>query len=625
MLKKESKNVLKQALYFAVMVLLLPVLVLLVTRPFGLSLSYMEAFFFVFHQGLLIFSAFLGISAFSHDVKDGGMEYLLTLPYSRAKLLAYKIIPRFAAVLVCFLVYVLSLSTAGMSPDSIPLIPLLPTVMLGLICLSLFVIGIDFSVYSGSIVIATLGTLAGVFAFWVILSLIYPFSVGLRYGEIHFLGYFFSAIAPVMPWYLYFGFFWILSASVVSLFYAFKTFDLKPSRRFIKKYLKVFVPAVVVMVAAVFLWVYMTEYESYDYYRLTDSHYLLRDDFFSVKIYGDKSVSRIDKYNVLLYYYGIEKDNYIYAPAAPSHSSPFQVIRFNPADPKVDVLYQAEKSISIFSSIFYYKGVIAFTETDKLGSFKNLVFLDINTRNSRKVKLDITDRPGNIHPFIFGAGMSGDKRFWLVYPMWSRTLNIYKVWEEGKTELLGTSELRPYYANETLVTYNNRAVEFGKITDKGLDIVKKVPLSTPWIYYNTRIGHNLEQFPTKEIYCTIGEPMSLRVIKAIRIDLEKYEVTEVKQLENTGGSFSYRYPDTWFYIDGIHFVDNVSSPIKVFRMNAGVPVSIKEFPPIHSGKSGDYHGNRSWISDAGIIIKIDGKLRIYAFPDLNELTFEELN
>ena len=83
MLKKEVKEVIKQALVFIVIAVVMPIPVLLAAKLFGSAMSYGDVFFFVFHVGLLIFSVFMGTSLFSRDLGDGGMEYLLTLPYSR--------------------------------------------------------------------------------------------------------------------------------------------------------------------------------------------------------------------------------------------------------------------------------------------------------------------------------------------------------------------------------------------------------------------------------------------------------------------------------------------------------------------------------------------------------------
>ena len=107
MLKKEITDVLKQTFYFLVAVLILPGI--LIVTAMVRDVSYFQIFFPLFQFGLLFWALFMGISLFSTERGQRGMEYLLSLPYSRLRLIGLKILPRATVVLalysVCWLLY----------------------------------------------------------------------------------------------------------------------------------------------------------------------------------------------------------------------------------------------------------------------------------------------------------------------------------------------------------------------------------------------------------------------------------------------------------------------------------------------------------------------------------------
>ena len=86
MLKKEFNEVLKQSLFFLVFVVGLPFLVLILGMLCKWPLTYNEVFFPVYQVGLFIFTVLMGLTLFSSEKKQGGIEYILTLPYEIAKL-----------------------------------------------------------------------------------------------------------------------------------------------------------------------------------------------------------------------------------------------------------------------------------------------------------------------------------------------------------------------------------------------------------------------------------------------------------------------------------------------------------------------------------------------------------
>jgi hypothetical protein len=294
MLKKEVKEVIKQSLVFIVIAAVMPILVLLVSRLFGSALSYGEVFFFVFHVGLLIFSVFMGTSLFSRDIGDGGMEYLLTLPYSRLQLLAIKLVPRFLAVMAVFVLYVILLLITGMSPDTSAAVPLLDTDTVFFLCISLFIIGVPFSITGGSIVISGLATGFTFMVYLAVIHLIFPAAMLLKGREIHYIHTLFHTTWRV-PGYLYFFAAALLLVFITAFIYAFKRFDLGPARGLVKRYLKVFIPIFIIVIVVSLVWAAMQLRTPKKSYYLTGSHQLLESNAYSARIYDKTAVKEISE------------------------------------------------------------------------------------------------------------------------------------------------------------------------------------------------------------------------------------------------------------------------------------------------------------------------------------------
>ena len=113
MIKKEWFEVCKQSLYFVLattgMILLVGLMNLLRGKPQFQG----ETIIIILGFWLLMFSMFLGLSPFALDSKQKGVEYLLTLPYSRRRLLYIKLLPRLAAAVLFYGVFFLMYNLMG--------------------------------------------------------------------------------------------------------------------------------------------------------------------------------------------------------------------------------------------------------------------------------------------------------------------------------------------------------------------------------------------------------------------------------------------------------------------------------------------------------------------------------
>jgi CDP-diglyceride synthetase len=100
--KKEWLEVSRQSLYFVLAVVGMVLLTGLLNWLQGKPQFQAETVMIILGFWLLMFSLFLGLSPFALDSNQKGMEYLLTLPYSRRQLLLIKLLPRLAAVVLFY-------------------------------------------------------------------------------------------------------------------------------------------------------------------------------------------------------------------------------------------------------------------------------------------------------------------------------------------------------------------------------------------------------------------------------------------------------------------------------------------------------------------------------------------
>ena len=102
MLRKEIQWALKLSLFFLAVVVGISLVIKIVVSDVG---SYMEIFYLTYQFLLTWFGAFMGLSLFLSDKRQKAEEYVLSLPYSRLRLLGIKVLPRLTAVVIIYLIF----------------------------------------------------------------------------------------------------------------------------------------------------------------------------------------------------------------------------------------------------------------------------------------------------------------------------------------------------------------------------------------------------------------------------------------------------------------------------------------------------------------------------------------
>lgn len=243
---KEWREVGRQSLYFllamAGMVLLLGGVDLLVGLLGGAPARPLEGekLMIILGLWLLVFSMFMGLAPFAMDSKQKGMEYLLTLPLSRRRLLGTKFLPRLATVVLGYLAYSYIYAQLGQAAfgGGFPFFSL-TYFSLFLISFSLAVVDENFIVQSICAGLAMCGYLAACL-FIVGLGFSWKFGMPLSWtgtGAWNNLALDSSTLAVSVSVFLT-----MALPFVLSLFLAFDRFDLKPARAFNRRQLRIFVP-----------------------------------------------------------------------------------------------------------------------------------------------------------------------------------------------------------------------------------------------------------------------------------------------------------------------------------------------------------------------------------------------
>jgi len=230
MFKKEFRDTLLQLLESSLLLLAIPLIIGL-TLLFGLDVLIAELINAVSIITLFAFAGYSGLGMFQTERKDKGFEYLLALPMSKLKIFLFKVIPRFAVLMVLTGLAILffNITFTGVV---LPLIFL----HLGGVFLSLAF----YSLFAGFIAVVLLG-------FFYSLSHMFIIHAFNYVAQIYFSP--FSIISPPVLAAL------LLALPLgISFFLAFRKFDLKPYKYTIKPYF--FIAAPLLLLQALIILVY---------------------------------------------------------------------------------------------------------------------------------------------------------------------------------------------------------------------------------------------------------------------------------------------------------------------------------------------------------------------------------
>ena len=244
--RKEWREVGQQSLYFllalAAMALLLEGVDLLMgVMGFARSKPLEgEKLIIILGAWWLMFSMFLGLTPFAMDSKQKGMEYLLTLPYSRRRLLLIKLLPRLAAVVLFYLAFALLYSVTGNDAFGGGF------TLFSLAYFALFLISFSLSLVHENFIVQSIWAGIALCGYLVLCLFIFALGFAWKFGlpssrlgsrPWQDLAYDLPSLLSAIAVFLL-----MAAPFIVSFFLAFKKFDLKPIRAFNRRQLLIFVP-----------------------------------------------------------------------------------------------------------------------------------------------------------------------------------------------------------------------------------------------------------------------------------------------------------------------------------------------------------------------------------------------
>jgi hypothetical protein len=416
MLKKEIREVLKQSLFFSLVIIVLPGF-LRITSIVA-DQTYFDIFFGGLQVWLLFWAMFMGISLFSADRGQKGMEYLLSLPYSRLQIFVFKILPRLVAVVVFFLVFLILYWNGGEDKSAFSLLAF------SIVYFSLFLIALSLSVSSENFIFLSLLSFFSLIIYLWLVFLAYRVAwlfKDIPYYELDIRPFFAGTMDPDISGH-------ILAAAF---------FLLLP--------IKYLIPIFILGFITSSFSAYKGMNVGYGNYYLTQNHNLIEYNPYSdIKIYDGRKVYRIKGINYLSWPF-MEENEYVYDVWIE------KIIRFNTSTHTVDILYTIplKKSSWLGRDIWKYGQTIAFLERDRNRTNIQLVLLDEHSKHIKRIPFDRKPLSDYENPLLFGTGKQDDKRFWLVssWGGWSvRKYPILRLWEDGRIEDFGYSHGRPFYS-----------------------------------------------------------------------------------------------------------------------------------------------------------------------------------
>lgn len=602
---KELKETLKQVIFVLQFVLLFSVIL-----PPLLKTAMFDIFFPLFQTGLLFLALLLGNFTFSLEREQRGLEYLLSLPYTRMQLLGYKFIPRLGAVVLLYFVHLIIYNLGGSNSAALSIFGFT------LLYTALFLIAFSLSAVSDNFVLSSAVSALFLFISMYLLMLVFKSAWLLKgvplFPDLYLFGSLFSGSTDFYkPFFIWSVSLIMLAAFIAAFVRAFKSFDIRPARTFNKKYfqhLLVWLPAGFIL-AIIFVY-FGTGINIWTNYYLTEQNILLEKKEQQIYLHTKDHTYQIE-HNLRLWP-AIEIDNTLITirdDTIWNQKPKFVISRLDLKSAHIESLYEASYKKSIgWPHLTHFENQVHFFEKGKSATEIELVFLDLNSSSTRRFSINL---PAEKHhsPRLIGTDKIAGARFWLVSLRHKQTHAVLQVWEDGQCEnlALSRSHIQPSYINRMLLIYTEKGVQFSRITQTGLSQITELPGIYPAF---SSIRKELTNIPLTELYGRQGEEI-------IRLDLESFQV---EGLGSYNGWLRKHYPNTNYFVQ----LDREKDIQKIYSLQDGKMNYLMELI-LRDPKKYSSADDSVYIFRTGIVTRSKGKVRVFSLPDLQELKFKGLS
>jgi len=638
--RKEWLEVGKQSLYFilalAAMALLLEGVDLLMgVMGFARSKPLEgEKLIIILGAWWLMFSMFLGLTPFAMDTKQKGLEYLLTLPYSRRRLLFIKFLPRLAAVVLFYLAFALLYGLLGSDAFGGGFTVFsLAYFALFLISFSLSVVHENFIVQSIWVGIALCGHLAlSLYIVW--LGFSWKFKMPASWvgsGFWHDLSFDVPTLLVSIAVFL------IMAAPfIVSFFLAFKKFDLKPARVFNRRHLMIFMPLLLLAFAASLGVTYLVQknstYWDANYFLLKNQRLLKAEFPGKLALYDETGRRTVDaKGRVFWERLLLEQGERLYLSGYDTESGDRIIGCLSQADLSWKTLHRAPEQSFVANGylgiryngedfVYLRRSPAEAGHSGKVSKqaarsdVLELVRVDPAGGESRTITYRSPLFRKYSEPWIIGSGERNGKHFWIVASRWQ---NIFRLWGAGRVEDLGVSKGLPAYAANLLFTRSDHSLVVRRLLDAeaGNETVKEIEgqFELFFPYRSFLLGNQINEIYVK------------RDKRIVRIDLVTLAVDDVGP---DRGHIWMVPPGDFYYVEFETWPGrNTDRWKKLYRLQGSRMVFLKRFDFADAGYGHVEVDSNGVIMRQHKIVGRNSKIttRVFAFPDLRELRFKGLN
>lgn len=616
MLIKESKEVLKQTLILIISVFFLIYPIYLIASIFTKHIFVFSEYFLMFYQlFIFFFSFFLGISLFSKEIRNNGFEYLLTLPFSRTKLLLYKIVPRIIALALLYLIYLVLLITSKSDPFLIA-----PVSFISLY-FSLFFISTSLSVLRGNFVGNSIFTglmfiiflVASNFSAWLVIRGYFGSSESFKLRIFTVNDTF-----PFSPFSIFLLGSLISVPFIVSLFYGFKVYDIRTSKKYLKRFVTLLIPLVLAGMIFSYFILKVSAGEPEAHFYITKNGVILKYDYSGTyNISGEETEKLPGFYPNKRNFY--ESKNFVYVSVWHWEDNPGgNITKFDSMLERHEVIYSPPEKKFLSRVLFGYRNTLVFIESSgkkyswNRSSDNQLVLLDTMTGKIKKFNFPFKTLK------LAGVVEVNNDRLLIGYIVENAGVTVYTINDNGDIKKILRSSRDPLFISGQLITVDHGRIVSGRFTDAGYEEVARIATKDkpifPYFYYNS----DLNGWETKYLYVkeirkgTIDPDQKQPPVEFLCIDLVNHSIKRFSDDRVVKGII---YP----VLSGETFFLSLKGPgglqfVGIYQMSGLELKLVKDLESV------DVVVRENWgLAGNGFVIGKGDDVKFFLFPDLKEL------
>jgi hypothetical protein len=395
---------------------------------------------------------------------------------------------------------------------------------------------------------------------------------------------------------------------IVSLVYSFRKFDIRPSIRRNLHFLKYFLPLLVFCFFLSSYAAYLGFNFPYFSYHLTQDNKLVEGGYY-LKVYDGKNVKKSVRGDYFYYIWSALDAEDFFIFQEPNFDGKLwirKIFRMDLNSSEIKLLYKSRNQKRPYTpwSMKKFENKVVFLEAGPGESEAEFVSVNYITGEVTQAGLKHSEFSDTASFHIFGTDILEGKRFWLI-TFGKKGHPVLQFWEDGRVEFLGNSRRFPMYVNQTLFLYEKDLVTFFKLNTSGIEQIGEAPglLLFHSIYYRSDVSPIL----LKDIYGVLYDRKNGN--KPIRLNLENFEVTELKSVQG-------RYPDVHYAAPGRFYL--LEHQKKNWERNLYI-IDENELRLLKNFKVDNLK-----IFYSGVVAKKKGRVKVYTFPDLKRLKFKKL-